>query len=159
MMIYFVLNLLFAGAWVLVNNAYGITDFAIGFLLGLGCLWLTRPFGQDKSYFRRLKASVVLVVYFHYEMTISVLRVAWEVLTPTPKSIPDIVHIPLDAKTDVEITLLANMVSLTPGTLSLDITEEKSHLIVHAMFAQDHDAVISGIKNGLEKKLLEVTRG
>ncbi len=158
-MIYFVLNLLFAGAWVLVNNAYGIIDFVIGFLLGLGCLWLTRPFDQDKSYFRRLRASVVLVVYFHYEMTISVFRVAWEVLTPTPTSVPDIVHIPLDAKTDIEITLLANMVSLTPGTLSLDITEEKSHLIVHAMFARDHDTVIFGIKNGLEKKLLEVTRG
>ena len=158
-MIYFVLNLLFAGAWVLVNTAYGIIDFIIGFLLGLGCLWLTRPFGQNKSYFRRLKATIVLVIYFHYEMMISVLRVTWEILTPTSKSVPDIVHIPLDAKTDIEVTLLANMLSLTPGTLSLDITDEKSHLIVHAMFAQDHDAVISGIKNGLEKKLLEVTRG
>ena len=58
----------------------------------------------------------------------------------------------------MEITLLANMVSLTPGTLSLDVNPEKTHLIVHAMFAQDHAAVISAIKDGLEKKLLEVTR-
>lgn len=157
-MTYLVLNLFFAGAWVLVNNAYSIIDFIIGFLLGLGCLWLTRPFGLDKSYFRRLKATGVLLIYFHYEMMVSVFRVAWDVLTPTPKSTPDIVHVPLDAKTDVEITLLANMVSLTPGTLSLDITRERTHLVVHAMFARDHDAVISAIKNGLEKKLLEVTR-
>lgn len=155
---YLVLNLFFAGAWVLVNSAYSIVDFALGFLLGLGCLWVTRPFGLDRSYFRRLKAALVLVLFFHYEMTVSVFRVAREVLTPTPESAPDIVHIPLDAKTDIEITLLANMVSLTPGTLSLDITEKRTHLIVHAMFARDHEAVISEIKNGLEKKLLEVTR-
>ena len=157
-MTYLVLNLFFAGAWVLVNNAYTIIDFTIGFLLGLGCLWLTRPFGLDRSYFRRLKAAIVLVVYFHYEMTVSVFRVAREVLTLEPESTPDIVHIPLDAKTDIEITLLANMVSLTPGTLSLDITEQRTHLVVHAMFARDHEVVIADIKNGLEKKLLEVTR-
>ena len=157
-MTYLVLNLFFAGAWVLVNNAYSITDFLIGFILGLGCLWLMRPFGLDRSYFRRLKAAVILLVYFHYEMMVSVCRVAWDVLTPKPKSAPGIVHVPLDAKTDIEITLLANMVSLTPGTLSLDINPEKTQLIVHAMFARDHTEVISAIKNGLEKKLLEVTR-
>ena len=56
-MTYLVLNLFFAGAWVLVNNAYSIIDFVIGFTLGLGCLWLVRPFGIDRSYFRRLKRS------------------------------------------------------------------------------------------------------
>jgi multicomponent Na+:H+ antiporter subunit E len=157
-MTYFILNLFFAGAWVLVNHAYSIIDFSIGFALGLGSLWLTRPFGLDKSYFRRLKAAAVLLIYFHYEMMASVIKVAWEVLSPKFRSVPDIVHVPLDATSDMEITLLANMVSLTPGTLSLDVNPEKTHLIVHAMFAQDHAAVISAIKNGLEKKLLEVTR-
>ena len=157
-MTYLVLNLFFAGAWVLVNNAYSIIDFCIGFVLGLGCLWLIRPFGMEGSYFRRLKAGIILLIYFHYEMMVSVYRVARAVLTSTPEIAPDIVHVPLDAQTDIEITLLANMVSLTPGTLSLDITREKKHLIVHAMFARDHEAVINSVKNGLEKKLLEVTR-
>ena len=96
-------------------------------------------------------AKGILLIYFHYELMISVFRVAWEVLTPKQRSNPDIVYVPLDAKTDIEITLLANMVSLTPGTLSLDLNPEKTHLIVHAMFARDHNAVISAIKNGLEK--------
>ena len=157
-MTYFILNLFFAGAWVLVNNAYSIIDFCIGFALGLVSLWLIQPFGMGGSYFRRLKAAVVLLVYFHYEMMVSVGRVAREVLTLRPQSFPDIIHVPLDAKTDIEITLLANMVSLTPGTLSLDISPERTHLIVHAMFAKDQDAVIFSIKNGLEKRLLEVTR-
>lgn len=158
-MTYLILNILFAGAWVLINNTYSIVDFAVGFLLGLGCLWLTRPFGLDRSYFKRLKAAVVLLVYFHYELFVSVFRVAWDVLTPHQTSAPQIIHVPLDAKTDIEITLLANMVSLTPGTLSLDLSPDKTHLIVHAMFAQDTETVVSSIKNGLEHKLLEVTRG
>lgn len=150
-------GIIFAGAWVLVNNAYGIVDFCVGFILGLGCLWLVRPFDKNTSYFRRLKALGVLIFYFHWEMLVSVYRVAWDVMTPRHRSHPDIVHVPLDAATDLEITLLANMVSLT-GTLSLDVTVDRSHLIVHAMFARDHDEVIMAIKQGLEKRLLEVTR-
>lgn len=157
-MTYLLFNLIFAGVWVVVNTAYTLFDFVTGFLLGLGCLWLIRPFGKNGSYFRRLRAAIVLLVFFHWELMVSVCRVAREVLTPGLKSTPDIVYVPLDAKTDIEMTLLANMVSLTPGTLSLDITPDKTHLIVHAMFARDPDAVIAGIKNGLEKKLLEVTR-
>ena len=158
-MTYLVLNLFFAGAWVLVNNAYTIGDYFIGFILGEACLWVIQPFGMGKSYFRRLRAALILLVYFHYEMILSACRVAWDVLTPTQRSRPGIVHVPLDAKTEIEMTLLANMVSLTPGTLSLDIDPEKNHLIVHAMFARDPSRVIDAIKNGLERKLLEVTRG
>ncbi|WP_300464934.1 Na+/H+ antiporter subunit E [Desulfobacula sp.] len=73
-MTYLILNLIFAGAWVLVNNEYSIIDFSVGFLLGLACLWLIQPFGMDTAYFRRLKAAVVLLVYFHYEMMVSVCR-------------------------------------------------------------------------------------
>ena len=72
---------------------------------------------------------------------------------------PDIVHVPLDVSTDLEISLLANMVSLTPGSLSLDITADKKHMVVHAMFAPEHEKVIREIKDGLEKRILEVTRG
>ncbi|WP_181446266.1 Na+/H+ antiporter subunit E, partial [Klebsiella variicola] len=93
------------------------------------------------------------------EMIVSVARVAWDVVTPKHLSDPDIVYVPLDARSDLEITLLANMVSLTPGTLSLDVSEDRQYLIVHAMFAPEHQAVINDIKNGIEKRILEVTRG
>jgi multicomponent Na+:H+ antiporter subunit E len=92
-------------------------------------------------------------------MIISVARVVWDVVTPTHLSDPDIVYIPLDVSTDLEITLLANMVSLTPGSLCLDVTPDKKYLVVHAMFAPRHEVVIKGIKGGLERLILEVTRG
>ncbi len=158
-MSYFILNIALALGWIIINGAYGTLDIFIGFAIGFLSLWLTQPFGLKSSYFRKFFACFRLAVSFLYEMVVSVLRVAWEVLTPMPLSHPNIIHVPLDVKTDMEITLLANMVSLTPGTLSLDVTKDKKHLIIHAMFAENPDEVIVGIKSGLERKLLEVMRG
>jgi multicomponent Na+:H+ antiporter subunit E len=71
---------------------------------------------------------------------------------------PGIVKIPLTANTDLEITLLANLISLTPGTLSLDVSDDRKVLYVHAMYVKDREQFILGIKNGFEKKLLEIIR-
>jgi multicomponent Na+:H+ antiporter subunit E len=159
MMRYFLLNLFLALAWMLINGRYTGSSFVIGFVVGYFALRLSQPFGVKASYFRRFTALVALLAYFIYEMMISVVRVMWDVITPTHLSQPDIVYVPLNATTDVEITLLANMVSLTPGSLCLDVTPDKKHLVVHAMFAPEHQAVITSIKKGMERRILEVTRG
>jgi multicomponent Na+:H+ antiporter subunit E len=156
---YFFLNLFLALAWMMLNGSYSGLSFIIGFIVGFLALRLSQPFGLKTSYFRRFKALLDLALYFTYEMMVSVAKVVWDVLTPTHLSKPDIVFVPLDARSDLEITLLANMVSLTPGTLSLDVTPDRRHLILHAMFAPDHQVVIHDIKQGLERRILEVTRG
>lgn len=158
-MIYFFLNLFLALAWMLLNGSYTSVNFVLGFVVGFFALRLSQPFGIQHSYFHVFTALIKLLLYFFYELIVSVARVVWDVVTPTHLSDPDIIYVPLDAQTDLEITLLANMVSLTPGTLSLDVTPDKKHLVVHAMFAPEHEAVIRDIKNGLEKRILEVTRG
>lgn len=158
-MIYFFLNLFLAVAWMLLNGNYTGLNFVFGFIAGFFVLRLSQPFGIKTSYFRVFRAMVGLFAYFLLELMISVARVVWDVLTPTHLSKPDIIYVPLDAKSELEITLLANMVSLTPGTLSLDVTPDKKHLVVHAMFAPDHENVIREIKDGLERRILEVTRG
>lgn len=158
-MIYFFLNLFLALAWMLINGSYSGLNFVIGFTVGFFALRLSQPFGLKTSYFQRFKAALKLLLYFGYEVIVSVARVVWDVVTPTHLSEPDIVYIPLDVSSDLEITLLANMVSLTPGSLSLDVTSDKKYLVVHAMFAPQHDVVITGIKGGLERLILEVTRG
>lgn len=158
-MIYFFLNLFLALAWMLLNGSYTIGNFAVGFVVGFMALRLSQPFGLKTSYFSRFTAVLGLFSYFMYELLVCVTRVTWDVITPTHLSDPDIVYVPLDVKTDLEITLLANMVSLTPGSLSLDVTEDRKFLIVHAMFAPKHEEVINEIKSGLEKRILEVTRG
>jgi multicomponent Na+:H+ antiporter subunit E len=68
------------------------------------------------------------------------------VLTPEHKSSPELLELPLEVETDGGILLLTNLISLTPGTLSLDISPDRRRLIVHAMFAEDPGQVIAGLK-------------
>jgi multicomponent Na+:H+ antiporter subunit E len=73
---------------------------------------------------------------------------------------PGVIAIPLNARTDVEITLLANLITLTPGTLSLDVSADRSVLYIHVMYIDndDIDAVRRKIKEGFERRILEVLR-
>ena len=66
--------------------------------------------------------------------------------------------LPLDARTDAEIMLVANLISLTPGTLSLDLSEDRKLLYIHVMFLDDIEQTRRQIKEGLEKRVLEVMR-
>ena len=99
------------------------------------------------------------VGFFFWELVSANLRVAFDVLTPGFAMRPRIVAVPLDARTDAEITALSYLISLTPGSLSLDVSSDRRVLFVHAMYAQDADACRREIKEGLERRLLAVMRG
>ena len=107
---------------------------------------------------RKTRIAIHLFAVFCWELVISSLRVAWDVVTPAANRRPGIVAVPLNAKTDWEITLLANLVTLTPGSLSLDVSPDRSTLYVHAMFAEDPDEVRRSITEGFERRLLALLR-
>lgn len=65
---------------------------------------------------------------------------------------------PLDVETDLEITLFANLVTLTPGTLSLDVSKDRKTLFVHVMYLEDEEQFRRELKDGLEKRLIGVMR-
>jgi multicomponent Na+:H+ antiporter subunit E len=69
---------------------------------------------------------------------------------------PAIVAVPLDLTSDFQITLLANLITLTPGTLSLDISDDKKILYVHGMYVDDVDEFRRSIKQGFEKRVQEL---
>ncbi|WP_425092037.1 Na+/H+ antiporter subunit E [Tropicimonas sp. S265A] len=101
-----------------------------------------------------------LAVYFVYELFVSSLRVAWDVLTPDMKARPTFIVMPLDAKTDMELMLTANIISLTPGTLSIDLNADRTELLIHSMFgAEDPEGEIAALKHGIERRVLRATRG
>ena len=153
----FLLNLLLAVIWAALWGSVTLAQLVIGFHVGFVTLWITQPmFGQRSRYFVRAWRVVRLVLFFLYDLCVSSLRVAWDVLTPQDLSNPAIIEMPLDARTDIEILLVTNLISLTPGTLSLDVTADRKTLIVHAMFADDPQAVIDSLKSGMERMVLEV---
>ena len=73
---------------------------------------------------------------------------------------PGVVAIPLDARTDAEIALLANLITLTPGSVTLDLSEDRRVLYVHAMYIDggDVEAYVRSVKDGLERRVLELLR-
>jgi multicomponent Na+:H+ antiporter subunit E len=154
----FVLNSLLALGFSAVLGKFSVGGVTAGFIVGFFALWITQPLYGEDPYFERLPRVLGLAGYFLQQLLVSNFRVLWDVITPNQASRPGIVGVPLDARTDLEIAMVANLVSLTPGTLSLDVSEDRQTLYVHVMFMDDLDAVRAGIKNGIERRVLEVLR-
>ncbi|MDP1573996.1 MAG: Na+/H+ antiporter subunit E [Coxiellaceae bacterium] len=100
--------------------------------------------------------AIQFILIFFYEVIIANFRVAYDVITPGFYAKPGVIAIPLDCKTDFEIMLLAIIISLTPGTLVLDISPDKKKLYIHAMFIDDKATLIHDVKNNFEMPLLKI---
>jgi multicomponent Na+:H+ antiporter subunit E len=156
---YLVLNIGLALAWTALTGQYNPANLVIGAILGYGALFVSRRAIGPSSYFVKVRQVFTFVGFFFWELVSANLRVAFDVLTPGFAMRPRIVAVPLDARTDAEITALSYLISLTPGSLSLDVSSDRRVLFVHAMYAQDADACRREIKEGLERRLLAVMRG
>src|SRR5690606_4790039 len=99
-----------------------------------------------------------LTLLFLYELGVRAIKVAKIVLTPDLKSVlnPAIVAVPLNVTSDAEIALLANLITLTPGTLSVDVSDDRRTLYVHVLALSSRDELIAEIANGFERKVKEV---
>lgn len=153
-----VLNILLAIGWCALFADFTLLNLAIGFVMGFAALWVAGPLFGGTGYFGRVVRLVSLGVYFLYELVVSSLQVVWDVITPVHKSRPGIIAVPLDIDEPVEIAVLANLISLTPGTLSLDVSPDKKFLYVHGMFVEDPDSLRRDIKAGMERKVMEAMR-
>ncbi len=154
----FLSNLLLSFIWVAITGSFTVENFVFGFLLSFFLLWIISLNRREQKYFTRGPKTVAFIFFFLYELIKANIEVAYDVITPRYYMQPGIIRIPLAAKTDLEITLLANLISLTPGTLSLDVSDDKKVLYVHAMYVKDKAQFISSIKNGFEKRLLDIMR-
>jgi multicomponent Na+:H+ antiporter subunit E len=99
-----------------------------------------------------------LIGSFVVELIRSALSVAWLVVQPKPQLRPGIVAFPLTVTTDAQITLLANMITLTPGTLSVDVSADRKTLFIHALDVANRDELIGSIAAGFETRVLGVLR-
>lgn len=153
----FVWAMLLSLVWVGITGLTTLSNLFAGFVLGALVLFLFRR-GGGPGPFTRARKGGALLAYFLWELLLANLRVAFDVVTPTYYMRPAVVGIPLEARTRAEITILANLVSLTPGTLSLDVSPDGRTLFVHGMFVRDRERFVASIKDGLERRLLEVMR-
>jgi multicomponent Na+:H+ antiporter subunit E len=158
-MIYFFLNVMLALVWVFVTGQFTPANLAAGFGVGYVALFLTRRVIGPTTYFHKWRQAISFFIFFLRELLEANVRVAIDVLTPTPRMQPRVIAVPLEARGGLEIMLLTNLVSLTPGTLNLDISSDQRTLYVHAMYAPDEEAVRRQIKDGMERRVIELVRG
>ena len=151
-------NIMLALSWAALMGEVTALSLAVGFVLGFVILYSVRRLLRPSRYFEKLWQSLRLAGLFAWELVVANLRIAYEVVTPSHNMRPGVVAIPLDAETDAEITLLANLITLTPGTLSLDVSDDRRVLYIHAMYVDDVEELRRSIKDGFEKRVLELLR-
>ncbi|WP_039052669.1 Na+/H+ antiporter subunit E [Sphingobacterium sp. T2] len=154
----FLMNLLLSFIWVALTGSMYYTNFVFGFMLGFGILWIMNRNEGDRSYFYKVPRIISLVFYFIWQMIKANLQVAYDVITPRYFMRPGIVKFPLNARTETEINLLSMMISLTPGTLILDISEDRKTMYIHVMYLDNPEKFVREMKTGLERRLLEALR-
>jgi multicomponent Na+:H+ antiporter subunit E len=111
------------------------------------------------SYVTRTYHALRLFVVFLWDLLTSSIQVAHAVISPRDITRPRLVIVPLEAKSDLEVTLVANFISLTPGTLTVDVGDDRRTLLVHDLFAGDSgDHTRQGVREGIETRVIRVTR-
>ncbi len=153
-------NFLLSFIWLAATMRFNLSNFLFGFVVGFIVLWfVNRKNKAEKRYITFIPRFFSFVSLFVREVIKGSLRIGFDIITPRHYMRPGIIAVPLDAKTDLEITSLANSITLTPGTTSLAVSEDKSYLYVYNVYLdEDKQKSIDDIKNGLEKKILEVLR-
>jgi multicomponent Na+:H+ antiporter subunit E len=155
----FTWHLLLTIAWAAINGAFTGANFAVGFVLSYILLAVMQKAGLTSApYVYRVPQVLGFLGFFVWELYLANVNVAREVLRPRLRIRPGVVAIPLTASTDIEITLLACLITLTPGTLALDVSDDRSTLFVHALDVGDVEAFRRSIKDGFERRVLELLR-
>lgn len=152
------LNFFIAFVWMFMSTSLTASTFIIGYLIGLILIIMMRRFFKDRLYIWRLWAAVKLTLIFFRELILSNISVLRLILQPKMDIEPMIFALPTDLKHDWEITLLSSLITLTPGTLVLYVSDDQKTLYIHAIDVDDVDEAIDSIKNSFEKAIKEVSR-
>jgi len=148
-------HVLLGWLWMALTQSYTAASFVVGVVLAHLALRLAHG---EHAGTRKAGLLLSFLGFFAKEVAVGAVRVAIDALTPRARMRPAIVELPLDVRTDGQITLLAILITLTPGTLALDVSPDRRKLYVHAMFAANADRVRRQIKLGFERRVLELAR-
>ena len=153
------LNLILTLVWMAMTGEFTPSNFFEGFILSYILVYVAQQLYSRPRYLGKGRKVVALIYDFLIELFIASFRVVRSVFQPRSKLNPGVVAIPLDLESDVEIMLLGHMITLTPGTLTLDVSHDKRVIYVHTIeIGESKEAFRRSIKEGFERRILEVTR-
>ena len=169
----YVLCLLLGALWVAATQELApiniLIGVAIGWLILRACnVRVLRSTSANSPRFNTISLSrlpaacyhwLALLVFFINELIKANITMAYFTIMPLNRIRPGIVAVPLEPMSNAELTLLANLITLTPGTLSVDVSLDNSILYIHAMRIDDANALRLEIKLGFERRVLQAIRG
>lgn len=151
-------NILLALAWAALQEEMSLQTLLTGQVVGYAILFLLIRGGvlRPSPYIGRVHRVIGLAAYFFWELVVANLRLALDVATPRYRMKPGIIAVPLDATRDGEILLLSMLINTTPGSVALDVSPDRKTLYVHVMYMSSPEAARKEIKQGFERRVLDV---
>lgn len=138
----FLFNIALALLWCALTGLFSEWNFLAGFLVGALVISIYGHATGASPYIRGAWRRLRFLLYFTRILVISNLKVAWEVLTPSMRQTPRIIRYPVEDMTPAQRAILASTITLTPGTLAMDISPNGKHLYIHCMYAEDRDQAV-----------------
>lgn len=151
-----VLSLVIVALWLGLAGSVSVGQVLLATLLGLLLPWLTQSFWPNRPRVARPVAGARLAVIVLFDIVVANWQVARRVLGPLDRLHPRFIEVPLDIEDNFVATILGGIVSMTPGTVSVDIDQERRLLLVHALDVEDPETAIRTIKARYEAPLKEV---
>ena len=152
------LNVILAFVWMFLTVSFDGASFLVGYMIGLFIIFILRRFFHSRFYLVPVFVIIKLLFIFFKELILSNIAVAKVVMQRSLTIQPAIFALPTELKKEWEITVLAMLITLTPGTLVLDVSDDKSTLYIHALNSPDVHVAIESIKQSFEKTIMEVSK-
>ncbi|AKQ66139.1 Na(+) H(+) antiporter subunit E [Myxococcus hansupus] len=154
----FLWNLMLALLWAAMLGAVTAENLITGFVIGFLVLALVDTEHLPSRYATRTWNVVRLVARVGWDVLVANARVSFEIATPKLRTRPAIYRYDMEAETDAEITLLTLIVTFAPGTLGLEVSEDRKSIYVHVMFATTREAFCRELRERVEIPLLRALR-
>lgn len=142
--------------WMLLVNEWSLGHFILGGLLAWVLPLSTRYFWPSVPRLQRVDRLLRFLAVVHWDILVANVAVARLILGPADRLRPAFVELPVDLDNDFAITMLASTISLTPGTVSADVSADRRHLLIHALDVADPDELVSTIKRRYEQPIKEM---
>lgn len=149
-------------AWLMLNESASMGHLLLGAGLGIALPWVTKGFREDVPQLRHAGSAMALAAIVLVDIVRSNVTVARLILGRERRITPRYVWVPLTIRDPHGIVALATIVTMTPGTLSADISDDRRHLLVHAFDVEDeaaHTAMVDDIKARYEAPLIRIFEG
>ncbi len=151
-------NLFIACLWMLLNDEWSYFNFTVGYMIGLLLIFLMRRFFPTKFYLKRVFATLKFLIVVLKELISSSIFVIKFALNPRIIFVPGIFELRTVLKSDWEVTILSLLITLTPGSVVIDISPDKKLLYIHAMDMPSVTSTVIKSIHAFEEAIMGVTR-